>query len=66
VLDPQTGVFTYVNAGHNPPYLFTAIEGDAIRHCAGLDRRSYFGEYHLEARSVKIEGGETMVLYTMG
>ncbi len=35
VLDPTSGELTYSNAGHNPPYLFSARDGNATQE---LDR----------------------------
>ncbi len=67
VLDPQTGMFTYVNAGHNPPYLFHRHKGRRYRPL----RRTgpplgILEDATWKRRSVKIESGETMVLYTDG
>jgi serine phosphatase RsbU (regulator of sigma subunit) len=67
VLDPRTGVLTYVNAGHNPPYLFRRHRG---RRARALRRTGppigILENARWTRRSVKIEGGETLVLYTDG
>jgi serine phosphatase RsbU (regulator of sigma subunit) len=67
VLDPPTGVLTYVNAGHNPPLLFRRHRGRRAR----LLRRTgpllgILDNAHWTRRTVKIEDGETLVLYTDG
>jgi serine phosphatase RsbU (regulator of sigma subunit) len=67
VLDPQTGVLTYVNAGHNPPYLFRRHRGRRAR----VLRRTgpplgILENAQWRRRSVKIDAGETLVLYTDG
>ena len=67
VLDPETGVFTYVNAGHNPPYLFRYHRG---RRAKALRRTGpplgILEDARWTRRSLKIEPGETLVLYTDG
>jgi serine phosphatase RsbU (regulator of sigma subunit) len=67
VLDPHTGILTYVNAGHNPPYLFRRHRG---RRSRALRRTGppvgILANARWTRRSVKIEGGETLVLYTDG
>lgn len=67
VLDPQTGILTYVNAGHNPPYLFRRHRGRRAR----MLRRTgpplgILENTRWARRSLKIEAGETLVLYTDG
>jgi serine phosphatase RsbU (regulator of sigma subunit) len=67
VLDPQTGILSYVNAGHNPPYLYYRHRGRRPR----MLRRTgpplgIMEDITWKRRSVKIEPGETMVLYTDG
>jgi serine phosphatase RsbU (regulator of sigma subunit) len=67
VLDPKTGAFSYVNAGHNPPYLFRRHRGRRVK----LLRRTgppvgILEDAHWTRRSLKIECGETLVLYTDG
>lgn len=67
VLDPKTGNFTYVNAGHNPPYLFPRHRGrryKALRR-TGLPL-GVLTNGTWKRRSVKIESGDTLVLYTDG
>jgi sigma-B regulation protein RsbU (phosphoserine phosphatase) len=58
---------TYVNAGHNPPYLFRRHRG---RRARALRRTGpplgILENAHWRRRSVKIEFGETLVLYTDG
>ncbi len=67
VLDPDTGILTYVNAGHNPPYLFRRHRG---RRAKILRRTGppigMLEDVRWTRRSVKIEEGETLVLYTDG
>ncbi len=67
VLDPRTGILTYVNAGHNPPYLFRRHRG---RRAKALRRTGpplgILENARWTRRTVKIEGGETLVLYTDG
>jgi PAS domain S-box-containing protein len=67
VLDPVTGDFTYCNAGHNPPYLFSAADPSTFR---ALSRTGLpFGLFeHLtwEQRMVQIAPGDLLVLYTDG
>jgi serine phosphatase RsbU (regulator of sigma subunit) len=67
VLDPSTGILTYVNAGHNPPYLFRRHRG---RRARALRRTGpplgILENARWSRRSLKIEAGETLVLYTDG
>src|SRR5205814_756566 len=67
VLDPQTGILSYVNAGHNPPYLFRRHRG---RRAKKLRRTGpplgILEDAHWTRRTVKIDCGETLVLYTDG
>lgn len=65
VLDPATGEFGYVNAGHNPPYLIHAggelqplTDGGPV--LGVLKRISY------QALSERLQPGETLVIYSDG
>jgi len=64
-LDPQSGSLTYVNAGHNPPLLrrgngeLLSLEAGGLP--LGIERdRGY------ECRSVAMQPGDLLVLYTDG
>ena len=66
VLDTETGVLTYSNAGHNPPYLLRADGGDVepLRLTGmpiGIDESAVW-----EQHEVKMEVGDVLVLYTDG
>ncbi|HLY25174.1 MAG TPA: PP2C family protein-serine/threonine phosphatase [Aggregatilineales bacterium] len=67
VLDPQSGVLTYVNAGHNPPLLFRRTRS---RRPRALRRTGppigILETLRWTRRTVKIDAGETLVLYTDG
>jgi sigma-B regulation protein RsbU (phosphoserine phosphatase) len=63
-LDPRTGVFTYANAGHNPPFWLyqggmelltrTGIALGVIEHA------------HMEERSIRLSPGDLLMFYTDG
>jgi serine phosphatase RsbU (regulator of sigma subunit) len=65
VLDPCTGVLTYANAGHNPPWLFRA-DGEVQLLSAtgmplGIEETACWKQ-----GTVQLAPGETLMLYTDG
>ena len=67
IIDPVTGILTYCNAGHNPPYLLHAQNGEAVQT---LRRTGVpLGVYEDETWTpgiVQLTPGDTLVLYTDG
>jgi hypothetical protein len=64
-LDPASGAFLYVNAGHNPPLL--ARRGGGIERLpATAVALGVVGETPFEAREVRLEPGDRLLLYTDG
>ena len=67
VLDPTSGELMYANAGHNPPYLLSACDGNMIQE---LDRTGVplgiidGGKW--QQRVVRIAPGDVLLLYTDG
>jgi sigma-B regulation protein RsbU (phosphoserine phosphatase) len=66
LLDPASGDVTYVNAGHNPPLFYRAVEDDLVKLKAtgmplGIDTAAIFGQ-----RTIRMQPGDFMVLYTDG
>jgi sigma-B regulation protein RsbU (phosphoserine phosphatase) len=67
VLDSSTGILTYVNAGHNPPYWLRFIEnGDATPLektgiPIGIDEDTQW-----EQHTIQITPGDVLLLYTDG
>ena len=78
VLDPATGTLTYCNAGHNPPYLFSATSprrggsaqnGTEIQELdnTGLPLgQRMFKNVTWERRQVQLTPGDVLVLYSDG
>ncbi|KAA3664758.1 MAG: hypothetical protein DWQ04_04095, partial [Chloroflexi bacterium] len=66
ILDPETGVLTYCNAGHNPPYL-QSPNGEKERL---LTRTALpigiFEDVPWEHGQITIKPGELLVMYTDG
>ncbi len=65
-LDPTTGTCTYVNAGHNPPLLYRAGEGQVLELTRtglvlGIDE-----DFDFRQQTVQMQPGDFMVLYTDG
>jgi serine phosphatase RsbU (regulator of sigma subunit) len=67
VLDPNTSTLSYVNAGHNPPYLFRPSDA---AHPVSLEKTGtqlgLFDDAIWTHASVKMETGDVLLLYTDG
>ncbi len=67
ILDPETGVLAYSNAGHNPPYLLSYGEGENLQTLKstgmpiGVEEDTLWGK-----ESIQIQPGDLLVLYTDG
>jgi sigma-B regulation protein RsbU (phosphoserine phosphatase) len=69
VLDPSAHRLTVVNAGHLPPKLYHGGRGDladAVDHDATGLPLGVVPEYSYEARTVPLEPGDTVAVYTDG
>ena len=65
-IDHVMGDVIYVNAGHNPPYLYRAAEDEPERlvrtgMALGIDDTTRFAQ-----QSVHLDPGDTLILYTDG
>jgi sigma-B regulation protein RsbU (phosphoserine phosphatase) len=67
ILDPTTGILTYCNAGHNPPYLFNTQNNDTVHELrrTGLPL-GVFEEVTWTRGSIQFAPGDLSVLYTDG
>lgn len=68
IIDPGTASFTYANAGHNPPLLFSRANGSLeVRRLVrtGLPV-GLFKDHVWERGSVRLERGDVLVMYTDG
>jgi len=67
ILNLNTGVLTYCNAGHDPPYLLSARNGGETR---ALRRTGVvlglFDDMTWKQESVQLERGDALLLYTDG
>ena len=67
VLDSSSGELTDSNAGHNPPYLMSARDGNTVQE---LDRTGVplgiLDGVAWEQRIVQLEPGDVLLLYTAG
>ncbi len=66
VLDQQTGILTYSNAGHNPPYLLRANSGEveplhATGMPIGIEEDAFWDQ-----EQIQLEPGDMLLLYTDG
>jgi sigma-B regulation protein RsbU (phosphoserine phosphatase) len=64
ILDPE-GNCTYTNAGHNPPFALRR-DGTLIELTEGGMVLGLFAEAQYESRTIKLEPGDHLVLYTDG
>ena len=67
ILDPTTGMLTYCNAGHSPPFLFSRRDGGIIHALTptgmpiGIDEDATWTQ-----AMIQIEPGDVLMLYTDG
>ncbi len=65
-LNSYTGQLTYVNAGHNPPLLWRAAEGEFHRLPANSPLLGVLPAIDVQARTIDMAVGDILVLYTDG
>ncbi len=67
VLDPSSGELTYCNAGHNPPYLFSGRNGNAVQE---LDRTGLplgiLEDGTWQQGTAHLAPGDVLLMYTDG
>lgn len=67
VLEPNTGRFRYVNAGHMPPLLLSAQKGKSVDHLGRTGMAlGVMKEATWQQKMVKFIPGDFMLLYTDG
>ncbi|MCC7449364.1 MAG: PP2C family protein-serine/threonine phosphatase [Anaerolineae bacterium] len=67
VLDPQTGILTYCNAGHNPPYWLRGQNGAPPQPLGRTGMPlGLFDDQVWEQRTVHLAPGDALVMYTDG
>jgi sigma-B regulation protein RsbU (phosphoserine phosphatase) len=65
-LNPTTGEFTYVNAGHNPPLLCRSGEDQLTELTRTGTALGVFTDLSFEQRTVQLHPGDLILLYTDG
>ncbi|MGD0038534.1 MAG: PP2C family protein-serine/threonine phosphatase, partial [Bacteroidota bacterium] len=66
IFDPVNHKFIYVNAGHNPPFLFRKNRNDISELMASGLPLGMMEEQQFEIHQIDLEYGDTLVLYTDG
>jgi sigma-B regulation protein RsbU (phosphoserine phosphatase) len=66
ILDPDLGVLTYANAGHEPPLLFDGHSGEVSYLAAPGMALGVITGVELEQRQTRLEPGDLLLLYTDG
>lgn len=67
VLDPESGALVYANAGHNPPLLLRAAAPHAVEFLGRTGTvLGMMEDLAWQAKSVFLECGDVLVLYTDG
>ncbi|MFH1561955.1 MAG: SpoIIE family protein phosphatase [Nitrospirota bacterium] len=66
ILDTKKGRLTYINAGHNPPFIIKPEKGEVIILEGEGIALGVIPNVELEEREISVEKGDTVVLYTDG
>jgi len=64
VIDPQTGVLEYLDAGHNPPFLVRRGRIEPLQVTGPVV--GIFENAKFESRQIRLREGDALVLYTDG
>ncbi len=65
ILDPANHILEFVNAGHNPPYLYSATNGITKLKAGGIIL-GMLPEFTYETGVVRLEKGDVLLCYTDG
>jgi len=66
VLDAERNTFTYVSAGHNPPFVLAGCGSDTIMLQAKGIALGVVPDIGLEEKEITLSSGDVVVLYTDG
>ena len=66
VYDPETGRLTYANGGHNPPLIVHSDNTSTLLPPTEGLALGLLPDYDYQQKTVTVEPGETLVLYTDG
>ena len=67
VLNLTTGKMSYCNAGHNPAFVFRAMNSDSLESFIRTGApMGIFGDLEWEVGTARIDPGDTLLLYTDG
>lgn len=66
ILDPESGMLTYCNAGHNPPFLYSANGGEMKTLTRTAIPIGVLDDTLWEQSSVEMQPGDLLVMYTDG
>ena len=66
LIDPASGMLTYCNAGHNPPYVLRFVDNEPIPLRATGMPMGLFEDSQWTSRTIAIEAGDRLLLYTDG
>lgn len=66
ILDPKSGLFSYINAGHNPPLLWRANKRKIEMLEVGDRALAITEDFVYHAHAVTLEPGYLLLLYTDG
>lgn len=66
VLDPQRRLFSYVNAGHNYPYLLRASDRELVELRGGNLAVGIIADFPYSTREIELQDNDLILLYTDG
>ncbi|MFN5308905.1 MAG: GAF domain-containing SpoIIE family protein phosphatase [Candidatus Kapaibacterium sp.] len=66
LFDPQTSSFTYINAGHNPPFIIRADGRIEELQCGGIILGILENAPPYNTGTTTIENGDAVIMYTDG